>query len=334
MSTLKEIWIFAECGPHGAADVTLELLGEGVQLAKKSGYTLGAVLLTDQPRPETEQDLIRHGAKKVYRVTHENLTSYQNDFYAHALKQLIEKSRPEIMLFGATDIGRCLAPTLAALIKTGLTADCTALDFDDEMKLLIQTRPAFGGNIMASIICPEYRPQMATVRAHVFSKTPQPDNQGEIIEIAVALNGRKNRLRKIESVQLQKKGVNLHAANFIVSGGRGLGAKENFKQLHELAEAFGGAVGASRPVIDMGWIEHHHQIGQTGNTVAPTVYIACGISGAIQHLAGMQTSDIIIAVNKDPDAPIFDVADYQLVGDLHDIVPALTEQLRVLKNEK
>ncbi|MFC1467619.1 electron transfer flavoprotein subunit alpha/FixB family protein [Verrucomicrobiota bacterium] len=333
MSTLKEIWIFAECGEHGAADVTLELLGEGLQLAEKSGFALGAVLLTDQPRPEVEQDLIKHGAKKVYRITDEKLTDYQNDFYAQALKQLIEKQRPEIMLFGATDIGRCLAPTVAALTETGLTADCTALDFDSEMELLIQTRPAFGGNIMASIICPEHRPQMATVRAHVFSKAPLQDNQGEVIEVAVDLSGRKNRLRKVESIKLQDKGVNLHAANYIVSGGRGLGAKENFDLIRNLAEEFGGAVGASRPVIDMGWIEHHHQVGQTGNTVSPTVYIACGISGAIQHLAGMQTSDVIIAVNKDPDAPIFDVADYQLVGDLHDIVPALTEQLRSLKSE-
>lgn len=331
MSTVKEIWIFAECGEQGAADVTLELLGEGLQLAVKSGYTLSAVLLGDQPQPDCEQDLIRHGAKKVYRVTDEKLAHYQNDFYAQALKQLIEKTRPGIMLFGATDIGRCLAPTVAALTETGLTADCTALDFDSEMELLIQTRPAFGGNIMASIICPEHRPQMATVRAHVFSKAPLAENQGEVIEVAVELSGRKNRLRKVESVQLQEKGVNLHAANYIVSGGRGLGAKENFEMIRELAEEFGGAVGASRPVIDMGWIEHHHQVGQTGNTVAPTVYIACGISGAIQHLAGMQTSDIIIAVNKDPDAPIFDVADYQLVGDLNDIVPALTGKLRTLK---
>lgn len=334
MSTVKEIWIFAECTEAGAADVTLELLGEGLQLAEKSGYTLSAVLLTDQPQAKCEQDLINHGASKVYRVTDEKLSDYQNDFYAQALKQLIKKTRPEIMLFGATDIGRCLAPTVAALTTTGLTADCTALDFDSEMELLIQTRPAFGGNIMASIICPEYRPQMATVRAHVFSKAPLADHKGEVIEIAVDLTGHKNRLRKIESVKLQETGVNLHAANYIVAGGRGLGAKDNFDLIRNLAEEFGGAVGASRPVIDMGWIEHHHQVGQTGNTVAPTVYIACGISGAIQHLAGMQTSDVIIAVNKDPDAPIFDVADYHLVGDLNDIVPALTDKLRALKQEK
>lgn len=331
MNTRKEIWIFVECDECGIADVTLELLGEGIKLAAASGYTLGAVLLTDKPRPDYEEDLIQHGAQNVYRVTHEKLTGYQNDFYAAALKQLMDQSRPEIMLFGATDIGRCLAPTVAALIETGLTADCTALAFDTEQKLLIQTRPAFGGNIMASIICPEHRPQMATVRAHVFSKAPQWGNQGVVITVPIDLSGRKNRLRKVESVQLQENGVNLHAAHFIVSGGRGLGAKENFELIHKLADEFGGAVGASRPVIDLGWIDHHHQVGQTGNTVAPTVYIACGISGAIQHLAGMQTSDVIIAINTDPDAPIFDVADYQLIGDLHEIVPALTRRLHELK---
>ncbi|AKJ65667.1 electron transfer flavoprotein subunit alpha/FixB family protein [Kiritimatiella glycovorans] len=326
-----EIWVFAEQRRGALAPVALELLTEGRVLAEKSGYTLCAVLLSagDDDIP---QELFRYGAEKVYRLADPALAEFNNDLYAPALWNLIEKEMPEIVLYGATAVGRTLAPTVAVMGYAGLTADCTELDFDTEKNILLQTRPAFGGNIMATITCENHRPQMATVRANVFKKEPLENPAGdEVVEVPVDTGGHGDRMKRVESVQEVAEDVDLNAAQFIVSGGRGVGKPENFKIIHELAEELEGAVGASRATVDAGWISHHHQVGQTGKTVCPVVYIACGISGAIQHLAGMQSSDVIIAINKDPNAPIFDVADFGLVGDLHEIVPEFTRQIREIK---
>ncbi len=328
----KEIWIFAEQRQGKLAGVVLELLSKGQVLAEKSGYKLCAVLLSAGGQPFF-QELFNHGAEKIYTLEDPRLADYQNDYYAKAVAELIAREPPEIMLYGATTVGRSLAPTVAVMVYAGLTADCTELDFDTELKLLLQTRPAFGGNIMATIQCPAHRPQMSTVRSNVFKRMKIGDHEtGEVEAVKVDFAGVKERMKKLESVREVDASIDLHAAKYIVSGGRGLGKPENFQIIHELAQELGGAVGASRATVDAGWISHHHQVGQTGKTVCPVVYMACGISGAIQHLAGMQTSDIIIAINKDDNAPIFGVADYGLIGDLHEIVPALTRRLRELKS--
>lgn len=327
----QELWVFAEQSNGKLSSVSLELLGEGQRLAEKSGYTLTAVLLSADGKA-MQQELFNYGAQKIYNIEDPSLDEFQNDYYSKALGELIEKESPEIVLYGATLVGRSLAPTVAVMGRAGLTADCTELDFDPEEGLLRQTRPAFGGNIMATILCPDNRPQMATVRGNVFKKKKLSDSEsGELVDVEIDFSDVKKRMRKVETITEEEKGVDLHAANYIVSGGRGLGDPEKFKLIQDLAKELEGAVGASRATVDAGWISHHHQVGQTGKTVCPVVYIACGISGAIQHLAGMQTSDIIVAVNKDPDAPIFDVADFGLVGDLHEVVPEFIKQLRALK---
>lgn len=332
MSTTKELWVFAEQREGKLAGVVRELLSEGQILCEKSGYTLCAVLPSADGAPLC-QELYNFGAKKVYTIDDPKLKDYQNDYYSRAVAQLIHEKKPEIVLYGATTIGRSLAPTVAVMVDAGLTADCTQLDFDVEAGNLLQTRPAFGGNIMATIICPDHRPQMATVRSNVFKKTKLSDHEsGEQVPYAVDLSGVPERMRRIESIhEADDNTIDLNAAQFIVSGGRGVGKPENFKIIYDLAAELGAAVGASRATVDAGWISHHHQVGQTGKTVCPVVYIACGISGAIQHLAGMQSSDRIIAINKDPDAPIFDVADYGLIGDLHEIVPEFQKQIAAMK---
>jgi electron transfer flavoprotein alpha subunit len=332
MSTSKELWVFAEQREGKMAGVVQELLSEGRILAEKAGYTLCAVLPSADGGPFC-QELYNFGAKKVYTIDDPKLADYQNDYYSHAVAALIEEMKPEIVLYGATTIGRSLAPTVAVMVYAGLTADCTQLDFDTETGNLLQTRPAFGGNIMATIICPDHRPQMATVRSNVFKKTRVSDSEaGERIEYKVDLSGLPERMRRLESVhEADNNTVDLNAAQFIVSGGRGVGKPENFKIIYDFAAEMGAAVGASRATVDAGWISHHHQVGQTGKTVCPVVYIACGISGAIQHLAGMQSSDMIIAINKDPDAPIFDIADYGLIGDLHELVPEFQKQIAAMK---
>jgi caffeyl-CoA reductase-Etf complex subunit CarE len=331
MSANKEIWVYAEQENGKLAGVVFELLSEGRKLAEKSGYTLCALLASADGKP-MHQQLFNYGAKKIYNVEDSKLVTYQNDYFAKAVHTLIEQEKPEIVLYGASTIGRSLAPTVAVMGWAGLTADCTELDFDTEREILLQTRPAFGGNIMATIICPDHRPQMATVRSNVFKKEKVGEAEsGEVVEVTVDLSGIPERMKRVESVVEEVNTVDLKAADYIVSGGRGIGKPENFKLVEGLANVLGGAVGASRATVDAGWISHHHQVGQTGKTVCPLVYIACGISGAIQHLAGMQSADLIIAINKDPDAPIFDVADFGLVGDLHDIVPEFTKQIDALK---
>jgi len=332
MSTTKELWVYAEQREGKLAGVVQELLSEGQILAEKAGFTLAAVLPSANGA-ELCQELYNFGAKKVYTIDDPKLADYQNDYYSRAVAQLINEKKPEIVLYGATTIGRSLAPTVAVMVNAGLTADCTELDYDVENANLLQTRPAFGGNIMATIICPDHRPQMATVRSNVFKKTKISDNEaGEQVDYPVDLSGVPERMRLLESVhEADDNSIDLNAAQFIISGGRGVGKPENFKVIYDLASELGAAVGASRATVDAGWISHHHQVGQTGKTVCPVIYVACGISGAIQHLAGMQSSDMIIAINKDPDAPIFDVADFGLIGDLHEIVPEFKKQIAAFK---
>ena len=331
MSTKKEIWVYAEQENGQLAGTVFELLSEGRKLAEKSGFTLCAVLASADGKP-MHQELFNYGAKKIYNIEDPKLVTYQNDYFAKVIDTMIKAEEPEIILYGASTIGRSLAPTVAVMGWAGLTADCTELDFDTEREILLQTRPAFGGNIMATIICPDHRPQMATVRSNVFKKEKVSDAEtGDVVDVTVDISDVRERMKRVESVVEEVNTVDLKAAEFIVSGGRGVGSPEDFDKIEKLATTLGGAVGASRATVDAGWISHHHQVGQTGKTVCPLIYIACGISGAIQHLAGMQSADLIIAINKDPDAPIFDVADFGLVGDLHEIVPEFTKQINVLK---
>jgi len=306
-----------------------ELLGEGRRLAEKLGVELSAVLLGDGVEPMA-RDLVAYGADKVYLAQDPVLANYRTGPYTDVLAGLINQHKPEIVLISATPQGRDLAPRVAARLSAGLTADCTGLDIDESERLLVQTRPAFGGNLMATIVSRHARPQMATVRPGVMKALePDPSRTGEIVNVPVHLDERSMLTKIVEIVQLDTDGrVNLQDAEIIVSGGRGLGKPENFTLIRELAEALGGAVGASRAAVDAGWIPAYHQVGQTGRTVQPKLYIACGISGAVQHLAGMSSADCIIAINKDPAAPIFNIATHSVVGDLFEILPALTKKLR------
>ena len=329
LSAYRGVWIFAEQRDGELMNVALELLGVGRELADTLNVPLSAVLLGSETDGIPRQ-LIHFGADNVYFIDHPLLRHYQTDIYTKALVSLIDRYHPEALLLGATTIGRALAPRVAVRLGTGLTADCTGLRIDREKRLLVQTRPAFGGNLMATIIIPDHRPQMATVRPNVMKRLePQTSRTGKIIEVKdISLQAEDIYTMVLEVVHDADTTVNLQEAKIIVSGGRGLGKPENFKLIRELAEVVGGAVGASRATVDAGWIPSYHQVGQTGKTVHPKLYIACGISGAIQHLIGMQTSDIIVAINKDPDAPIFNVATYGIVADLFDIVPSLTKTFR------
>ena len=275
------------------------------------------------------EKLIHHGADRVWVVDNPVLAEYQDSAYSKALFTLIHRHKPSILLGGATTIGRSLLPKLAVMLPTGLTTDCTGLDIEDERRLLLQTRPAFGGNIMATIICQDYRPQMATVRPRVMKKLNEDKTRkGEVIVEEVLLSKRDVFTKIVNMVKDTTISVNLQDAEIIVSGGRGMKAPENFKLLHELAQVLGAAVGSSRAAVDAGWIPYSHQVGQTGKTVAPKIYFACGISGAIQHQVGMRTSDVIVAINQDPHAPIFQIATYGIVGDLFQVVPALTKKFK------
>lgn len=323
----RGVWVFAEQRRGRMAPVVFELLGEGRKLADQLQTELSVVLLGHQITQMAEL-LVEYGADKVYLCDRPELRELLDENYADVISQMITGYRPEIVLAGATSAGRSLTPKIAARLETGLTADCTQLEVDTSQRLLLQTRPAFGGNIMATIICPEKRPQMATVRPHVMKSGERASGRkGEVVsfEPRKPLKSDAEILDFIEDVGEK---VKLEGADIIVSGGRGVGCQENFGIIRELAETLGAAVGASRAAVDSEWISYPHQVGQTGKTVCPKVYIACGISGAIQHLAGMQTSDIIVAINKDSQAPIFQVATYGLVGDLFEIVPALTKKFR------
>jgi electron transfer flavoprotein alpha subunit len=274
-------------------------------------------------------EAIAYGAEKVYTMESPLLKEYRADPYAKAAVDLIRKHKPEIVLFGATTQGRDFAGTVATTLECGLTADCTGLEIDPETKYLKQTRPAFGGNIMATILdYPNYRPQMSTVRPKVFPMPPRDDSRkGEIIRETLQMTEDQVRMKIVEFIKGAET-VNLVDAEIIVSAGRGVGSPEGFKPIRELAEALGAAVGASRAAVDSGWVPYEHQVGQTGRTVRPKIYIACGISGSIQHQAGMKTSDIIVAINKDPEAPIFKIATYGVVGDLFTVLPMLKEEFK------
>jgi electron transfer flavoprotein alpha subunit len=297
-------------------------------LAKDLRCKVVAVLLGSNIK-EKAQLLIHKGADKVIVIDSKQLDNFISENYANVIAYLIAKYKPEVFLAGATTCGRSLVSRIAVKIYTGLTADCTGLDIDKDKRLLIQTRPAFGGNIMAQIITPNHRPQMATVR-HKVMKGLEEDNKrkGEIIEEILDAQLIDARVKFISFIQEEITKVNLCDADIIVSGGRGLAEAKNFKLIEELAAVLGGAVGSSRAAVDSGWISYSHQVGQTGRTVAPKIYIACGISGQIQHLVGMQSSKIIVAINKDPDAPIFKVANYGIVGDLFKVVPLLSKRLK------
>jgi electron transfer flavoprotein alpha subunit len=324
------VWVFAEQRDGVLQKVSLELLGKGREIADKLGERLTAVLLGDEIENLSEK-LIKHGADEVLVVNNNLLKNYTTDAYAKVLTELAEEKKPEVIFIGASYIGRDLGPRVAAKLKTGLTADCTGLDVDPENKNLLMTRPAFGGNLMATIVCPDHRPQMATVRPGVFNALEACDSKEGIVEkLDAKLSAEDIRTEVLEVVKLAKEAVDITEAEFIVSGGRGVGGREGFKLLEEVAEVLGGTVGASRSAVDAGWIDKNFQVGQTGKTVRPRIYIACGISGAIQHLAGMQDSDYIIAINKDESASIMSIADMAIVGDYTKILPELVKELKAV----
>jgi electron transfer flavoprotein alpha subunit len=328
----KGIWVFIEQKNSKIQSVSYELLGKAHELAKKLNCQVSAVLIGNNLDDQLDE-LGWRGAENIYLVQAPEITNFQDEPYTNILVKLIQKYKPEILLCGATAIGRSLISRVAIKIKAGLTADCTGLDIDPKEKLLLQTRPAFGGNIMATIISPNYRPQMATVRHKVMQPlSPDKHRKSKIIRENFESALYASRTKLLDIVEEVETLVNLAEADIIVSGGRGMGGPENFKLLEELAHVLGAAVGASRAAVDSGWMPYSHQVGQTGRTVAPKIYIACGISGQIQHLVGMQSSKIIVAINKDPDAPIFKVATYGIVGDLFTVIPALTKKFKgVLK---
>lgn len=343
----KNIWVFAEQRDGKLMNVALELIGEGYKLSRERGEDAKVcAILVGNGVSGLADELYEYGADKVYLLEHPLLTRYTTDGYAKAITDAINEYKPEIVLFGATHIGRDLAPRIAARLNTGLTADCTRLDINvskymdyleenttaslngldraDESKGLKQTRPAFGGNLMATIVTPNTRPQMATVRPGVMAKRERKAGaKGELIKADVDVKPEGINVEVVEVVKAAKEMVSLTDAKIICSGGRGLGGSEGFRLIEEFAEKVGGVVGASRAAVDAGWIDPSHQVGQTGTTVKPEIYFACGISGAIQHLAGMQTSKIIVAINKDPECPMMKLADYAIEGDLKKVIPEI-----------
>jgi electron transfer flavoprotein alpha subunit len=328
LSGYRDVWVFAEQFDGHIESVTYELLGEGRQLADDLDMRLCAVLLGSNIE-DRAQDLIARGAEKVYVVDRPELDYFQDEPYSAVLVDLVNEYKPSVFLCGATTVGRSLISRVAVATRTGLTADCTGLAIDPETKNLLQTRPAFGGNIMATILTPDHRPQMATVRHKVFKEAePDASRTGEVIVREIATELLKARTRRTKFVPESESTINIAEADIIVSGGRGMGKPENLAIVRELAEVLGGGVGASRAAVDADWIAYSHQVGQTGKTVCPKIYIACGISGQIQHLAGMSSAEVIVAINKDPDAPIFKVATYGIVGDALTVVPMLTAAFR------
>lgn len=325
----QDIWVFIETSPDGSAkSVGLELLTPGRRLADARGGKLVGVVIGDNIDAAIGAATAL-GADRVIAVEGAEYGNYTTDAYAGAFYRLACDHEPSTILIGATNNGRDMGPRLACRLNTGLTADCTAIDIDGDSGKVAWTRPAFGGNLMATILCPDRYPQIGTVRPGVFKRgTPDPSRAAEIVRADIHVAQSDIRVKILEIVrELSGEGVALDSAEIIVSGGRGVGSPEGFEPVRRLAEALGGAVGASRAAVDAGWIPHAHQVGQTGKTVGPKIYFACGISGAIQHMAGMSGADIIVAINKDPDAPIFGIADYGVVGNLHEVLPALTEEI-------
>ena len=327
----KGVWVFAEQREGELQKVSLELLGEGRRIADELGVKLTALLLGNNIEA-LAKTLAEHGADEVLVADDKNLEHYTTEAYTKVICDLANERKPGILFVGATFIGRDLGPRIAARLSTGLTADCTSIDVEVENGALLATRPAFGGNLMATIACPDHRPQMATVRPGVFAKITTDAANCKIEKVEVKLAESDIRTKVLEIVKAKKDIVDIAEADFIVSGGRGVGSKENFELLKELAEALEGTVAGSRAAVENGWIDGAYQVGQTGKTVRPQIYIACGISGAIQHVAGMQDSDLIIAVNKDDTAPIMKVADYAIVGDVAKVVPELIAQVKEIKS--
>ncbi|GMQ62552.1 electron transfer flavoprotein subunit alpha/FixB family protein [Vallitalea maricola] len=330
----KGVVVFVEQREGIISKVSLELLGKGRELADNLGEKLIAVLIGYNMMDKTKE-LIYYGADKVIYADDKAFEVYMTEPYTKAMSTIINDRKPEIVLFGATAIGRDLAPRISARIHTGLTADCTSLEIDEENNNLLMTRPAFGGNILATIICPNYRPQMSTVRPGVMQKLEKDTSrEGDVEQYNMDINESDMTYKILEVVKEEKEKINIEDANVLISGGRGIGKADNFTILKELAKELKGQVSASRAVVDAGWINKDHQVGQTGKTVRPGLYFACGISGAIQHLAGMEESDYIIAINKDSEAPIFEVADLGIVGDVHKVIPELINQLKVIKENR
>ncbi|HWQ78615.1 MAG TPA: electron transfer flavoprotein subunit alpha [Anaerovoracaceae bacterium] len=350
LSAYKNVWVYAEQRKGKIMNVALELIGEGRRLSREiSDDTKVCALLVGNNIEHLAKECYEYGADSVYLIEDPLLEHYTTDGYTKVIVDAVKEYKPEIVIYGATHIGRDLAPRVAARLNTGLTADCTRLDIKVSSYIdyaiknttldvstldpnsddtgLKQTRPAFGGNLMASIICPKTRPQMSTVRPGVMQKRERiAGAAGELNKIKPALSKSDIRIEILDIVKSAKEIVSLTDAEIICSGGRGLGDPSGFGLIKQFADKVGGVVGSSRAAVDAGWIDHSHQVGQTGTTVKPKIYFACGISGAIQHLAGMQTSDIIVAINKDPDAPIFEVADFGIVGDLYKVIPQLIEE--------
>ncbi len=321
------IWVFCEFTRGELVSVSTELLGIGRTLADNRGVKLCAVLLGHMTGDVADK-LIGHGADIVYRVDNPGLELFTDDTYEKILSDLIKEHKPEVILAGATAIGRSFIPGVATSVDAGLTADCTKLEIREDDGALLQTRPAFGGNIMATIVCPLNRPQMATVRPKVMKELHfDAERQGQIIDIMPSARQLTSRIKVLESVMETQSNVNIQESDILVSGGRGLDSEKGFELIKGLAEALGGNVSASRAVVDAGWIPYPHQVGQTGKTVAPKLYVACGISGAIQHVAGMQSSETIVAINRDAEAPIFNVADFGIVGDLNEVIPKLIAKI-------
>ena len=325
----KGVWVFAEQREGQLQKVSLELLGEGKKIAEKLGVKLTALLLGNNIEGLAET-LTAHGADEVLVANDPKLEHYTTEAYTKVICDLAEERKPSILFIGATFIGRDLGPRVSARLSTGLTADCTSLDVDVETGDLLATRPAFGGNLMATIACPEHRPQMATVRPGVFSKVETASADAKVENVEVKLADSDIRTKVLETVKSKKDIIDISEAKVVVAGGRGVGSKENFELLKELADVLGGTVAGSRAAVEKGWIDPAYQVGQTGKTVKPSIYIACGISGAIQHVAGMQDSDMIIAINKDNSAPIMKVADYGIVGDIKKVIPELIAQAKEL----
>lgn len=350
LSAYKDVWVYAEQRNGKLMNVALELIGEGHRLSRELADDANVcALLVGNGIENLADECYAYGADKVYLIEDPLLDKFTTDGFTKVMVDAVREFKPEIVLYGATHIGRDLAPRVAARLNTGLTADCTKLDVkvssyidyavknttldvssldpNSDDKGLKQTRPAFGGNLMATIICPRTRPQMSTVRPGVMQKREKVEGaKGELIKIKPSINEADIRTKVVEIVKSAKEIVSLTDAEIICSGGRGLGDASGFELIKKFADKVGGVVGSSRAAVDAGWIDHSHQVGQTGTTVKPKIYFACGISGAIQHLAGMQTSDIIVAINKDPDAPIFEVADYGIVGDLYKVLPQIIEE--------
>jgi electron transfer flavoprotein alpha subunit len=323
----RGVWVFAEQRNSRLKSVVYELLARGRELADTLKTDLSAVCLGHGVAEVAR--LVAHGADRVYLVDSPDLADSNEDLYTGQLVELIQQHKPEIVIAGSTSLGRVLIPRVAAVLRTGLSANCTGLEVDTENRLLRQNCPAFGGSLMATIICQQMRPQMSTVIPHVFKKAaPDEERKGQIIKVDFDRERITSRTKLLEFIAEITETVSIEEADIIVAGGRGLGKAESFGMLEELASVTGAAVGASRAAVDEGWIPYRHQVGQTGKTVCPKLYIACGISGAVQHLVGMQTAEVVVAINDDPNAPIFDLATYGIVGDLFKVVPMLTEKLK------